>query len=135
MCIRDSTHGVGTLATVAPSQKSTQKGTSTSWNRPLEGHTHGLTGNTGNQSAAKTGTPDALQSGTDMGNHQHSVGKSDSAGGHQHDSVAAHQHSIPQSDSAGSHQHDSVAAHQHTLIAGAQSSLPPYYALCFIMKT
>ena len=58
---------------------------------------------------------------TRVGSSEHSHGITDN--GHTHAvTTAAHGHTVTD------------GGHTHTLTAQAMSTLPPYYALCFIMK-
>ena len=105
-------HSAGSLTAAAPAQTATAKGTSTAWNRPIEGHTHGVTGSTGGE-----GAPDHLHYGGNAttggpGNHQHTA----SAVG------AGTTHGHTRTTDAG------VDAHI------AANNMPPYLALAYIMK-
>jgi hypothetical protein len=99
-------------------------------------HTHTVSGATGAESAThnhnivSTGTSHthALSGATaSSGSHAHSVtGTSSSGGSHSHDVAGS-------SGSDGSHSHDVTG---DTALAGSatQDILPPYFALCFIMR-
>ena len=120
----DHYHSTGTLTmTNSPGAKGLQAYISGSnMSRAQAAHQHTMSGSTG---AADR----SLTTGSG-GGHQHAAG-----GAHQHAAATsgaggAHQHAV-----GGAHTHNSISGHQHSLIAGAQTNMPPYYALCFIMKT
>lgn len=128
----DHSHGVGTLTMGnSPGSNGLQALISgTNLSRAQAAHQHTMSGSVANGGAtASTYSGGAVASGGG-GAHQHAAG-----GAHQHaaatsGSGGAHQHAV-----GGAHAHNSISGHQHSLIAGAQTNMPPYYALCFIMKT
>lgn len=90
-------------------------------------HVHALSGNTSVAPDIDAESSGGSGAAVPAASHTHTISGNTNAG-------SAHTHTNPNTASGGSHTHTISPVGTNTALSASQATLPPYYALCYIMR-